>query len=75
MINGKLNAREEEILNMIRPTTFQDMVDVVRRDIEYSKYNAKRDLRNLHNGAIITNMTNRRNEADNIVGYIVEELC
>ena len=50
MINRKLTTREEEILDMIRPTTFQDIVEVVRRDIEYSKYNAKRELRNLHNG-------------------------
>ena len=50
MINRNLTTREEEILDMIRPTTFQDIVEVVRRDIEYSKYNAKRELRNLHNG-------------------------
>ena len=50
MLNRKLTVREEEILDMIRPTTFQDIVDAVRRDIEYSKYNAKKELRNLYNG-------------------------
>lgn len=55
MINRELTEREKEILEMIRPTTFRDIVDAVRKDIEQSKYDAKRGLRNLHNG--ITNGT------------------
>ena len=51
MINRELTEREKEILGMIRPTTFQDIVDVVRKDIEQSKYDARRALRNLRNGA------------------------
>lgn len=49
MINRELTEREREILGMIRPTTFQDIVDIVRRDVEQSKYDAKRELRNLRN--------------------------
>jgi hypothetical protein len=51
MINRELTEREKEILGMIRPTTFRDIVDAVRRDVEHSKYDAKRELRNLRNGA------------------------
>ncbi len=50
MINRELTEREKEILGMIRPTTFRDIVDAVRRDVEHSKYDAKRELRNLRNG-------------------------
>jgi hypothetical protein len=58
MINRELTEREKEILEMIRPTTFRDIVDAVRKDIEQSKYDAKRELRNLHNG--VTNGTVKR---------------
>ncbi len=64
MINRELTEREKEILGMIRPTTFQDIVDIVRRDIEYSKYDVKRELRNLRNGA----NTNSINEVEDIIG-------
>ncbi len=63
MINRELTEREKEILGMIRPTTFQDIVDIVRRDIEYSKYDVKRELRNLRNGA----NTNSINGAGDII--------
>jgi len=52
MINRELTEREREILGMIRPTTFRDIVDAVRRDVGHSKYDAKRELRNLRNGTI-----------------------
>lgn len=61
MINRELTEREKEILGMIRPTTFQDIVDIVRKDVEQSKYDAKRELRNLRNGVtseIINGVTN-----------------
>jgi hypothetical protein len=59
MINRELTKREKEIFDMIRPTTFQDIVDTVRRDVEHSKYDAKRELRNLRNGTTngVTNGT------------------
>lgn len=49
MISRELNPREAEILRMIRPTTFQDMVEEVRKEVEQSRYNAKRELRDLKN--------------------------
>lgn len=80
MINRELTKRERDMLEMIRPTTFQDVVDVIRRDIGKSKYDAKRELRNLHNGAtngvVETNGvvgTNGKNRIDNISGEICEE--
>lgn len=57
MINRELNEREKEILGMIRPTTFRDIVDIVRKDVEQSRYDAKRELRNLHNG-VTSEITN-----------------
>jgi len=49
MINRELNNREKEILLMIRPTTFQDVVDAVRREVDNNRYNARRELRILKN--------------------------
>ena len=80
MINRELTEREKEILGMIRSTTFQDIVDVVRKDVEQSKYDAKRELRNLRNGVTITNEvtdgvvdeTNGRNRINNIGREICE---
>lgn len=74
MINRELTKREKEILGMIRSTTFQDIVDVVRKDVEQSKYDAKRELRNLRNDVTTTNeatngvvgKTNGRNRINNI---------
>ena len=57
MINRELTEREKEILGMIRPTTFQDIVDIVRKDVEQSRYDAKRELRYLHNG-VASEITN-----------------
>ena len=82
MINRELTEREKEILGMIRSTTFQDIVDVVRKDVEQSKYDAKRELRNLRNGVTITNdvtdgvvdETNGRNRINNIGMEICEVL-
>lgn len=45
----ELSAREKEIFDMIRPTSFHDIVDVVRREICQSRYNARRELRELRN--------------------------
>lgn len=50
MIKRELTSREKEILGMIRPTTFHDIVYIVRRDVEQSRYNIKKELRNIHNG-------------------------
>lgn len=84
MINRELTEREKEILGMIRSTTFQDIVDIVRKDVEQSKYDAKRELRNLRNG--VTNgatngatngvvcETNGRNRINNIGGDMCEVL-
>lgn len=61
MINRELTEREREILGMIRPTTFRDIVNAVRIDVEHSKYEAKRKLRNLRNGTtngVINGATN-----------------
>lgn len=43
MIHRELNAREREILLMIKRTTFQDMVDEVRRYYDDMRY-ARRHL-------------------------------
>ena len=84
MINRELTEREKEILGMIRLTTFQDIVDIVRRDVEQSKYDAKRELRYLHNGVIngttngATNgATNGRCETNgrNRINNIGREIC
>lgn len=45
----ELSAREKEIFNMIRPTSFYDIVDVVRSERDQSRYNARRELRELRN--------------------------
>ena len=81
MINRELTEREKEILGMIRPTTFQDIVDIVRKDVEQSKYDAKRELRNLRNGTTneitygVTNgITNGRDRINNINREICEVL-
>ena len=71
MIDRELTEREKEILGMIRPTTFQDMVDAVRKDVDRSKYDAKRELRNLHNGitkeiTVTSEVANRRDRINNI---------
>ncbi len=68
MINRELTKREKEILGMIRPITFQDMVSIVRRDFLQSKYDAKRELRNLHNGVIRGECTTDREGTINGVG-------
>lgn len=73
MINRELTKREKEILGMIRPTTFQDIVDIVRKDAEQSKYDAKRELRNLRNG-VINEITNGIDRTNNISGDICEAL-
>ncbi len=77
MINRELTEREREILGMIKPTTFRDIVDVVRKDVEQSRYDVKRELRNLRNGAtneitygVINGVTNGRDRINNISGEI-----
>lgn len=87
MINRELTEREKEILGMIRPTTFQDIVDVVRKDVEQSRYDAKRELRNLHNGVasditngitngvangVVNDITNGKDRINNISENICE---
>lgn len=52
MIHRELTIREKEILGMIRPTTFYDIVDTVRRDTENNRYNARKQLRKLRNNGV-----------------------
>lgn len=47
MFCRKLSVREKEILAMIRPTSFYDVVEVVRAEIDQSRYNVRRELREL----------------------------
>lgn len=81
MINRELTEREKEILGMIRPTTFQDIVDVVRKDVEQSKYDAKRELRNLRNGVTngvtngATNGVVAETNGVNRINNIGREIC
>lgn len=70
MLHRELTRRETEILHMIKPTTFQDIVDEVRRDVEHSRYNAKRELRNLHNG---NNSNNGNNDNSGGTSKISDE--
>ena len=67
MIDRELTEREKEILEMIRPTTFRDIVEVVRRDVEYSKYDAKRELRDLRNGIMNRTINGDTEEVTNVV--------
>jgi hypothetical protein len=73
MINRELSEREKELLGMIKPTTFQEIVDIVRKDVQKLKYDAKKKLRYLHNDVIIANdkvndanMVNVTNITENI---------
>lgn len=50
MFQRELTTREKDILLMIRPTTFQDIVDEVRRYVEHSRYGTRKELRKLKNG-------------------------
>lgn len=52
MFHRELSPREAEILHMIRPTTFQDVVDAVRNEVDRSRFNARRELRDLRDGDI-----------------------
>lgn len=63
MINRELNPRELEILHMIRPTTFRDIVEEVRKEVDQSRHNAKRELRNLNNGNRDTKETEETKDA------------
>ena len=47
MIQRELNSREVRILGMIRPTTFSDIVCEVRRDVDVSRYNMRKELKKL----------------------------
>lgn len=71
MINRELSTREKEILLMIRPTTFQDIVDEVRREVDNNRYNARRELRilknNRDNGNNGNNGNNRCSDTDIVV--------
>lgn len=53
MFCRELSVREKEILDMIRPTSFYDIVDIIRREIDQSRYNAKRELRDLNEKRLI----------------------
>jgi hypothetical protein len=69
-IHKELNAREIELIQIIRPSTFQDIVAEVRKDIEKSRFNEKKEIRNLKYGnknGIIT-MT----EKEQITGLSME---
>ena len=49
MFRRELNSREVDILHMIRATTFYDIVDEVRRDVEISRYSTRKALKQMHN--------------------------
>lgn len=49
MINRELNNREKEIFLMIKPTTFWDVVELVRKEMDNNRYNARRELKLLRN--------------------------
>lgn len=52
MFFRELNAREVKMLHMIRKTSFYDVVDAVRKDMEHSMYDARKELRDLNNEEI-----------------------
>lgn len=68
MIHRELTQREMEILRMIRPTTFQDIVDIVRRDVDSSRYNAKKELKVLRNGIMDGTINDGREDVENDIG-------
>jgi hypothetical protein len=49
MFRRELNSREVDILRKIRGTTFYDIVDEVRRDLDNSRYSVRKELKNLRN--------------------------
>lgn len=49
MLNRELKPREIDMLRMIRPTSFQDLVEAVRNEIDKSRHNARKELRDLVN--------------------------
>ena len=49
MFRRELNSREVDMLRMIRGTTFYDIVEEVRRDVDTSRYSARKELKHLRN--------------------------
>jgi hypothetical protein len=52
MINRELTAREKQIYEAIPDQdsmTFENIVDVVRRDVSISMYRQKKELKRMHN--------------------------
>lgn len=53
MINRELSVREREIYDMIPGNkddiTFGNIVDIVRRDTDISRYSVRKQLKRLHN--------------------------
>jgi len=69
MIHRELSTREKEMLLMIRPTTFQDIVDAVRREVDNNRYNARRELRILKNNGTNGNSENNNGNNRNNEGH------
>lgn len=64
MIRRELSPRQVEILCMIKRATFQDIVGAVRREVENSRYDARRQLRNLKNRDDGNNDNDRNGETN-----------
>ena len=47
MFRRELNPREADMLHKIRETTFYDIVDEVRRDLDTSRYSTRKELKHL----------------------------
>lgn len=63
MINRELTNREKEIFLMIKQTTFWDIVEIVRKEIDNSRYSARRELKLLKNNE--NNENNIENDVNN----------
>jgi hypothetical protein len=52
MVNRELTAREKQIYEIIPDTdnvTFENIVEIVRREVCTSMYNARKEIKNLRN--------------------------
>lgn len=43
----ELSAREKEIFDLVKPTSFYDIVAVVRKELDQSRYKARKELKEL----------------------------
>lgn len=65
MFYRELSNRERELLLMIEPITFRDIVEIVRKEVYSSRYGTRRKLMMLKNGTIDgSNGDNKNNDGD-----------